>query len=728
MTAIRKLLADGNMAEFDSEQDSPEAIERYVTHYNSTVPKAGEPQVPNDSVPAPPRTIDADTSNFDSLGTKIDKTVRTGVRALGSGIAQTGDLLATAGRSALDTAKAYAAPFMSEKPEYSEGGFISPVSDLYNANVVPIEEGYEDLHSAGEIILPAFVGNLGGSMVRLPIQMAGRKAKQSAIGTAIKELAVKPAVRTATDIGLGHAGGEIGGSVVKGLGGSEALGNMLGSALLTGAAGPATKYTASKVASGPKSKATLSAIENINRMLPPGAQQIPPTLGLVGNKGMGLLEDLTGRGTLSGKPALEARRQQYEGLEEGMKEAAARVRSSQGGPRDATGPISDLTIGRENVFMGQKAQKIIKDRVSAIENQLVADAGKSTPVTSGDLFDEMESIVLDPDVDAEIKDHARAVMKRFARNVKVTQPKSGVGPPHVEPPTFGGVSGFRSRLGQALHKGQPLDTGTSKRAYAATTREMKEAAEGRGVTDFDIRQAETKRLSDQQRAVKPTAEATTAKGAYESVFGGPRRSDVEQFTPYTEHTPETLAPIMANALELKLRGGSAGLPTNPESLDLNNVIKNWKYADEEFKLAYTGGDPDTRTLLDNIANVSEAELVRPGKRTTPGKSGNTMGATAELMRPAAYGGLIGAGGGFGVDNSLGALAGVLAGATLTPAAAYAATRGLGGMLTDPRIARGIVNPTYSKAGIAQHAAGGAAADAAWREQERKEEAMRKRGG
>ena len=161
---------------------------------------------------------------------------------------------------------------------------------------------------------------------------------------------------------------------------------------------------------------------------------------------------------------------------------------------------------------------------------------------------------------------------------------------------------------------------------------------------------------------------------------------------------------------------------------MDDVLKNWRDMDEEFKIAYSGGDPITRKLLDDIASVSEAEIVRPGKRTVPGKPGNTMGATAELMRPALYGGLIGAGGGYGVDNSLGALAGVLGGAVVTPALASGATRAVGGLLTDPRIARGIVDPTYSKLGAIQHGIGGVTASAAIREQQRKaeEEAMRQR--
>ena len=446
-----------------------------------------QPGVPTGREDEGPLTIQADTTKYDSWPTTIGKTVTTLGRALGSGWAQTGDLLATTGRSALDTAKAYAAPFMPEEPKYSEGGFITPVSDVYNQYAPAIPKGYEDLHSKGEIIMPTLTGNLTSSLLRLPANLATRGAVRSATGTAIKELAVKPLARTATDVGLGYAGGEAGAEVSKTLGGNEDFGALLGSALFPGGAGAGTKYTANKLLTGPKSKQTLSAIDDINKFLPPD-KQIDPSLGLVGNKGAGWLEDVTGRGVISGKPAIEARRRQYTGIEEAKREAANRVRGGS-----ATGPISELTVGRESVFMGKEAQSRIKKRVSAIEEQLKADVGASTPMVYDDLFNEMEDITLNPDVDAEIKDHAKTIMRKYARNVKTTPPVTGIGPPQMEPPTFGQVQGFRSRLGKTLHKGQPLDVGTRKRAYGATTEEMRQTAEDMGVTDFPARQSETGR-------------------------------------------------------------------------------------------------------------------------------------------------------------------------------------------------------------------------------------------
>ena len=720
MTVIQKKLSNGDIVEFDSEQDTPDAIDRYMREYETRL--QSQPGVPTGREDTGPVTIEGDTTQYDDWGTTIDKTVKTLARSLGSGWAQTGDLLATTGRSALDTAKAYAAPFMSEAPEYSKGGFITPVSDVYNRNVIPIPKGYEDLHSKGEIVMPALTGNIFSSLARLPATVASKGATKSVLGTAAKELAVKPVVRTAADVGLGYAGGEVGAEVSKSLGGNEDFGALIGSALLPGGAGAGTKYAANKALSGPRAKQTLDAIDAINQFLPPD-KQIPPSMGLVMDKGVGLLEDVSGRGALSGRPAVKARRAQYTGIEEAKREAANRVRGGS-----ATGPISELTIGRENVFMGKQAQQKIKARVSQIEEQLKADVGASTPMVYDDLFNEMEDIALNPDVDAEIKDHARTIMRKYARNVKTTQPVTGVGPPHVEPPTFGQVQGFRSRLGKTLHKGQPLDVGTRKRAYGATTEEMRQAAEAQGVTDFPARQSETERLSRLQEAVQPTAEATTAKGAYESVFGGPGKSDVEQFTPYTEFTPGTLAPIMANALELKLRGGQAGRAVNPESADMNLVLKNWRDMDEEFKNAYTKGDPITRKLLDDIATTAQAETVRPGKRTVPGATGSTIGASMELGRPAFWGSLALGGGGAAVDSWTGALPGAFAGAVITPALAYAAKRGLSGVMTDPNLTRGLVDPTYSLPGAAQHAVGGVTAEAAIREQQRKaeEEALRQR--
>jgi hypothetical protein len=685
----------------------------------ASVPSGGDTEVlttrrPDDSSPALP-----DPSEHDPWGTWIDKHVRSAVGATGRGLASTADFLKNVADPLINDARVMAKTFTgSEAPVPVESYTDQPVREALEKVAAPLPKGrgYEKTAEVSEMVGPAVLETLlTGSPKSGPVRATLKEAAKTVPGTVVENL-VKTGARTARDVGGGVVGGTIGGGVGEMLGQGE-LGALLGSAALTPGLVAGSKLAANKAFTDDDSLETLNAIRRVNER---GAGSgtgpvITPSMGLVGHKRMGLLEDVTGRGYLSGGPAQDTRRQQYEGMEAVAKDATDRLR---GGP--AGGQISKESIGVKTGDMAKKALAEIETKIDKMQSDLEQRVGSGTSVDPSAIEKGIKEI-LDANIDEEIKDQARFTLKKFQRNypkpqnITVKTPATTktiltpAGPqvvnipagtktisttaPGTDQPSYGAVKTHRSRLGRNMHKGQPMDKEVKAATYKGETEAMKETAKKQGVPEdeFDEIQSETERMSRQEEAIEPVlAPNLTERGRHEKLFSSSNKKSLDQLAPYAEHTPTELSETMADSLELRLRGESnAGLPApQPDTFDPRRVETEWAGTDQAFKDAYSRGNPSIQNELDDLALIARKDAQRP-TRTRPGAGGNTLGASIPFI---GTGGAAGAG--LGALATGGSIPSMLAGAVITPSVASALNYTLGKALTNPRFVESVINPRY----------------------------------
>lgn len=603
------------------------------------------------------------------------------LRGTGQSLATVGDILSTVPTTLANDVRAMTGAF-GPPTNYS-----APVSKAYDAVIPQMPKGYETAETLGEITGPALVeAAVSGRPRGIPYRF-GR------------------------DVALGIGGGEVGGEIASRVGGEEYrdLGRLFGGAV--GAVGvPATlRRSTSKILSeaGGETPRRLETIDRLNRDLTgAGRPEIPPSVGLIGNKAASTLEDITGR-TIFSQDAARARRQQITGIEAATEDALQKARG-----RPSAGPITPETIGRGAESAISTAEGRITQRIQKIQNDLENQIDPKSPVGLKNAVDELTDIVSRPkEYSLAIRQQAADLRAQILQNRVMTpqhpippytgkRPKA---PQQVTPGTagYGAIKDVRSSLGRTLDKNQqPLAKAVQERGYTGLTKDMEEAAAAQGVSpeDFAAAQAETKRLYGQREEVGKLEGKT--EGATHSRTAGAK--GVEHLDPLLEHTPDEALTMLVDDLELKLRRGNAGGPVDPTTFD-TRALEHWRTLDPRRKQIITGGNSQIARQLDDAADVATMEEIRGGRRTRPGVTGSTMGASLNYGLPALMTGIKGL-------------------------AAGAATLGIpkivGKMMTSPGFARMVAKPGMSVGDILSRAVGGATAGA--NVKETPEERLKKR--
>jgi hypothetical protein len=635
-----------------------------------------------------------DYSQTDDWETYLDKQIRAGLQGTVSGVSKGADAM---WNTAVDTPYNTYKMFGTDEP-YSPNKYAptndQPITDysqekLKQASPYLFEEtpgsDYEATRENAEVLGPLALGAGGPAIVNL--------AKK------VPEAVMKPLLTTARDAGLGYIGGETGGYVGEQVGGEKgrAIGTIfgsLGTPVLSAAAG---RYALRKTFTDEDSADIVQTIDDVNAMLPDYAPKIPATLGLVGSKNAGLVEDILGRGVVSGGPPMAARKQQYAGTEAAIQDAVARTRGTNQTPIPATEKITPETIGNKAsdaaVKGVQRAHGDIEKYSKEIENLI----GKQTSVDVGDIDIKLEDIVNDTTKGNNVRAEAQFLLDQLRahyppQSTITTSPTGSTltNPlPNTRQPNYGQVFDVRRNIGTDV-QGNKRDIGQEMEdiTYKGLTEAMGETAKKQGMTDWEVKQAKIKQAADDRRDMNKIAgeekggspKPKQEKEAFNTLFSGAKKGGVRHLDAYERNVPDDIAEILADKLELELRGDvNAGLPApRPETFDMDAIGRNWSARSDEYKDVFSQNDAAVRAQLDRVAKLAEKEQVRPGRRTVPGKTGSTIGATQQMLNPAILGTL-----------ATGKFAGALLGPILSAGGSY----GLGRLMTNPAFVRELANKT-----------------------------------
>ena len=657
----------------------PEEVARHVREFQDWKAKQQPSEIPQ----VDPYTYHhVDPYAEDSWLTRAGKGLGAFAYGTGRSLATAGDILASAPTTLYNDILAMTGQGVERDPggkitSSNYADYKAPVTQAYEATVPAKPEGrtYQSIADVGEVAGPAVVEALlteGTSLAR------GR--------TSPLMFPVKAAARTARDVGLGVGGGEVGGEVAARIGGEENrdLGRLLGGATMASTVPALARVTASKMLLSPDSLGKLRKIDAANASLPADAQ-IPPTIGLIGNKSASALEDVTGR-TIFSQDAARAREQQFRGMETGVQQAAEGAR---GGP--ATGPITRETIGTEAGTAISKAQDKVTARIKQIQTDLENKVGATSPVGLQNTVRELDDIILNPkQYDTGTIQQARDLRGQILSNM---QRPAGAGSKRTR--ISAGTAGYgatrktRSKLGRMADRNQrPLEKAVQDRAYGGLTQDMKEAAARQGVDpeDFAHAQTETTRLYNQQSELEKLPGTKGEATTHQKTVGGTDTS-VQHLAPLVEHTPDEALKLLADDLELRLRGSTAGGPVRPDLFEPKN-LERWRSMSPDRKALLAKNNPDVIQQMDNLADVATMETTRSGRRTRPGTTGSTMGVSMNYAIPGAV----------GLAKSLAAGIGTLG-----------IPKAVGMLVTSPRFARSLADPQGTISNLLAHAVGGGSA-------------------
>jgi hypothetical protein len=626
------------------------------------------PQVPYsiDDVRGPPAAVDTsgplmsldsqrpstyDRSETDDWGPWTDKMIKSGARGTALGVGSGLDWAWNVGPDALY--RLGQETLGADPKNYAKLG-DTPIRDYIERNIIPQPKGshYENVEQQAETVGPIVLSG-------------GRSILGQGSRALVKTGLVEPAVRTARDVGIGYGGGEVGGfageKIDQALGGTGEKGRIIGTGI-GGISAPAVVSEGSrqlmrKALIDDRSAPMLKDIQDYNSQLPADAQHIPATIGLVGRKNAGLLEDLLGRGILSGDPAITARRQQYEGLEAGVQDAVARTRSPTSGPMRATEKITAETIGNKASDAAVRGSQIATDRIKGYSDRIRNLIGEETSVDIGDIETKLEEIASSKVRGDNVRAEAAAMLRELRahhppQTVTTTSPTGSTltNPlPNTQQPAYGQVFDIRREIGKEIPGKPTIGEEIGDITYGGLTKSMGETAKKQGMTDWEAHQEQIKQEADDRRAMNKIAGVKGGKKggtkrekeAFNELFSGSKRGGVEHLDPYQRHVPNDIAEILADKLELELRGETnAGMPVPvPETFPVHNLEQNWSKRSDEYKDVFSQNDATVRGQLDRAARIAQKEETRPGRRTVPGKTGSTIGATQQILNPMVLGGI-----------------------------------------------------------------------------------------
>ena len=517
----------------------------------------------------------------------------------------------------------------------------SPLTDVYNTALPPDPEH---------------------SWVRNVARVAGPAIVEAASGggasSAVLPSLLRVPVRAAATTGGTMLGGEVGRQADLAAGGDGSRGQSLGSIIGGGVVPSVVNQGIWKGAS-----AGLTDAESAARLAAAKIANVPPSVGLVGNKFAAGLEDATVAQPFAGGPAYEARRAQYEALDAAARDIAAQTR---GGP--SVGDIDKSTMGQQVRETAAIADKNAVAAQDAAMNPIYDQAGRELPIDQTTQLDQMDTIrrgsqpqyrapvqteidninlsradtegpntpkVVDPGLEAQLQMRLSQAQRRLqsARTSGDAQAaQSDIDSVSQEldrnrGQTLQEAVESRSFTGKKIDGQVPLTARQTIATKQAQTQAIKNATTLAGVPpeDFDAANREYGLIAGQRRKlIQPlTEEKTAGQGeAYNKLFTGTARSNTDRVAALNKFAPGPLQQVMADELETRLRGSGAGNPPNPETIGptVKTAPDWWENTPEPTRAIMRPGGPQLAALLDTM----RADARRP-TRTVPGAGGNTLG-------------------------------------------------------------------------------------------------------
>jgi hypothetical protein len=629
----------------------------------------------------------------------------------GEGVASLADLPSRAGTGIANLYNRAAGKPLAE-PQ------LTGAVDLYNKYVPPVP-GYRDswTRTAGNLAGPLIVtGGLGAPA-------AGARLPE------IVSTLASGAARVGANAGLIKGGSEIGGAVghaITGGEGGQTYGELLGGGLAVPVGGYVGRQALSSGLTnrgpGPMSSAAkLTAADQIN---------VPPSLGLVGNKLAAYLEDALSVFPYGGNPSYAARRAQTGALDTADRVTAAMKR---GGPYVGD-EMSKAGIGKQGIDVAGTAADNIRAELDRIYNdrlhgQIDPATGqprlpRGKPVSVVAERAARASMMDDPLTDVARQgptirhfDAADAVNSRFPVDPGLHQALQGRLANILAQPASAARDAAEAQVRADIHDnmGPSFQVARSQRDYGnrtdtgvaldvpmrqalrvAQTRTMSDAAARAGIPApiFNAIERRASELIAQREAIGEIAPDRQGKTipqdkAYTHLFEG--AGNVDRMRALALHDPEGFAKLLANQYEFKTRGNIAGgtLEASPETYNPGEASSWWSKQGGVRDLYTEQGAGPGATISELAKRMAASDLLRRADktrptRTLPGKGGNTLGGPGILSGIAATG--------------LGGVGAALSGAPIAPAAIAAAlgtpmlARFIGNRFTSDPFTRSIVNP------------------------------------
>jgi hypothetical protein len=569
--------------------------------------------------------------------------------------------------------------------------------------------------ATGGLSVPASVG----SVVRATTRGAGRVAATTA-GTVVGGETGKYAGKYAGR-GIDYlTGGENAESLLEGYG--QLIGGGLG-----GGVGPSIveripehyanwKYT-------DENSKTLNALADMIGMR-------NKSLGLVGTKRAGQVEDFTTTVPFAGDRVFEARRSQYEDFDR----VAREIHDAQGG---SAGDINTATMGSQARDLGQKADEIAAQKQEAAFGPMKARVGPNTVADPAPIRQKLQNQIAgattgvdeaapayllhlvdenrlkplpgnvpkvhDPATETVLQNNlvrAKSVLASalpdspLAKAAQTSLQQIQQAILDNRGPTFENLIKLRRVTANRLDPAKDFEKSSLIESKGVLTDAQRETAASRGVTaqEFDAANAEYGRLAEQRsNFFKPMAEKTGEGEAYNTLFSGTQEANASKLNALSEHVPIALQRLMADKFEQELRGAAAGSPgVSAETVKPGGKLAWWHDLPEEARTLMAGqpGSP-SRTKASALVTLLEADTRRPG-RAKPGSGSNTLSgglaipqAVRSITAPLLAGAVLG--------NVPGAALGAAGGAVhaFAPSLIY---NYLGRKFTDPNFVDRAVNP------------------------------------
>lgn len=558
---------------------------------------------------------------------------------------------------------------------------------------------YETARSISSMVAPVVVGGgLGRYATANPLALA-----KTAAGDLAKTGALAAGAKAGEAVGDAVIGGDFG----------KDLGSFLG-----GGAVPASKTAAlavgNRMLTDQTSARRLAAVDFLNRHLGPD-EQLKPSIGLVGSKFAGQIEDAAAGTPFGGGPALDARYNQYAAFDRLAGDIAGNLRGQA-----PSGPISRATVGNAAANAGQQSAENLRTRISNAEQGLEDAIGPASGVDISGIRNVVNNFVKSNTVGSELKDAPRARMSILEqdRNIEI-DPILGAALRAAQPTSvalgqavrdaieantgvsYGALKDWNSLNGRSIDGMVPLATQIAKPMYGATVDAMRETARRVGgdalANQFDAVRGETARLHNGPIPVAESIGNKNEGAAYNAVFSPTNAQSPSIIRDLQEGAPAETRRMLADNMELQLRGSSAGHPAqNAETFNTKNAAKWLGSLPQETRHLYSGtdrgralpGNQDLFDLMNALQLLNEGDIRRP-TRTLPGGGGNTLGAPGQMYTAP-------------VAGALAMLAAGPSGWKRLPAAALGAVgpsllaRAMGGKFTDPAVVRSIVQgPDYA---------------------------------
>ena len=535
--------------------------------------------------------------------------------------------------------------------ELNKNPYHLGISENYNKDF-PVDPNHPFADVVGQVAGPAIVEGVATGGASIPGQVAGAgRALVTTTGSLI--------------------GGEGGGAIDRALGGSGEFGSVIGGGLGGGLApglvtqagwkGLATRFT------DKESPARLTYYDRMRGDMPDAA-----SLGLLGNKRAGQVEDATAGIPFAGNQAYEARKAQHLQMDTAAKEVAEVPR---GGP--SQGNITPSAMGQNVMNTAEVANKNAVAAQGAAYAPMKAQVGADTVLPSRNLSDQLDTLarsgtigttaetpeyfknlvkanarrplpsgapkVADPTLEASLQ----AQLARAQANLAAAKPGSplhNVASQSVSDlsdaidanrgPTFQNLIELRNKNANALNPAENFNKVALQDTKNAFTDAQKELALSKGVSPatFDQANAEYGRIAAQRDFFNNLRDKTGQGEAYSAMMSGQGKHNADQIAALYEHAPAQTSGLFADELESNLRGvrNAGGPPVAEGVAPQTRTAPKWFSGLPDQAREIMSGAPASEwenTRLNSLLQIMDADARRPS-RTIPGAGGNTLGLSS----------------------------------------------------------------------------------------------------